>query len=83
MSIDDAQHEECDCEQDSLGNLGLPEDRITVFGVDDAPDDIREYDVSGSGRYFYVVPDCVARHVAITDALVCAEIQGGTIYVLP
>lgn len=84
MSIEEQQQDvEEDIEQESIESLGLPADRISSFGVDDAPDAIREYDVDGSGRWFCVVPDAVDAHVAMFGALVEADIEGGTVYVLP
>ncbi|TXH55008.1 MAG: hypothetical protein E6Q97_09660 [Desulfurellales bacterium] len=72
-----------DCPQTSVESLGLPTDRVSVFEIDSAPNELALFDTEGEGRFVYVVPAGVERHFCIRDSVSFGDIVGGSVYVLP
>ena len=64
----------------SLRKLRLPSDTVSVFRKSQAPDILREIDLSNEGTHIFVVPDSCSTLIKVAS-LYRERIKGGTIYV--
>ncbi len=66
----------------SFRALRLPTDIVSVFRIDDAPEVLREIDLSGGGKAIYAVPDSMEGAFRVIGASFSEKIKGGVIYVV-
>jgi hypothetical protein len=65
-----------------MRSLRLPAEIVSVFRMEDAPEVLRDIDLTGDAKAVYVVPDGLASVFVILGASFSEQIKGGTVYVV-
>lgn len=65
-----------------MKSLKLPTDMVKVYRIMNAPQGLRDIDVTGNGTHVYVVPDNIAERFLVRDSLSHSVIDGGTVYII-
>ena len=65
-----------------MRSLRLPTDIVSVFRMEDAPDVLRDIDLTGDASAVYVVPEGLASVFVILGASFSEQIKGGSVYVV-
>ena len=64
----------------SLKSLGVRKDVVTCWKLAEAPPELQELNLTGQGKFIWVVPTKLAGHIEISS-IISEPIRGGVVFV--